>query len=178
VLDDFFNKVVSAKFARSVYGVVVDESGVDAAATQALRGEVRARRLAEGRAVNSLSKPGKVSHNARPVMRIHDCLDIVDAGDGFHIACRGCKEDFGPADGNYKDGALYRVSPKDAITELPPPSGRKSLGHYIEYFCRGCATQIDVETFVPAVEGDEVRPVWDIQISPQAIAHAAARHGD
>ena len=178
VLEDLFNKVVSAKFARSVYGVVVDDSGVDVQATRELRGAMRARRLQESSPVNAGAKTGKVSHNARPVMRVHECLDVVDTGDGFHVACRGCKEDFGPADANYKDGAVYRVTHKDGITELPPPSGRKSLGHYIEYFCRGCATQIDVETFVPAVEGDEIRPVWDIQISPHALAHAAARHDD
>ena len=49
------------------------------------------------------------------------------------------------------------------------------MGRYIEYYCPGCATLLDVETAVPEVEGETIEPVWDIQISSHAIAQAAAR---
>ena len=113
--------------------------------------------------------------NAPAVMRIHECLDIVQQGDGFSIACRKCNEDFGPADGNYKNAAVYASIDKDELTELPPPSGRHSMGRYIEYYCAGCATLLDVETHVPSVEGEAIEPVWDMQITPSAIRKAAAR---
>ncbi len=108
-------------------------------------------------------------------MRIHECLDIVEQGDGFTIACRKCNQDFGPADRNYKEACVYRSIDKDALTELPPPGGRCSMGRYVEYYCPGCATLLEVEVAVPAVEGEAVEPVWDIQIAHQSIAHAAAR---
>jgi len=178
VLDDIFNKAVSQKFAKKVYGVELKNDGheIDVSGTQKLREKMRNDRLVTAKPVKDGVARGKISDNNRRVMRIHENLDIFDTGDGFRIGCRCCKEDFGPAEGNYKDAAIYRVTAKDAITDLPPPSGRSSLGHYVEYFCAGCATQLDVETYVPKTDGDQVIPVWDIQISPAAIAHAASAH--
>jgi acetone carboxylase gamma subunit len=105
-------------------------------------------------------------------MRIHECLDIVEQADGFAVACRKCGQGFGPADRNYKDACLCRTVDKDDLTELPPPSGRRSLGRYVEYFCPGCATLLDVETTVPYVEA-VIEPVWDIEIAPASIRKAA-----
>ncbi len=178
VLDDIFNRAVSEDFARRVYGVKMKDGGheVDEEATRELRQAMRAVRLSAAKPVRESASRGRISDNSRSVMRIHESLDIFDTADGFRVGCRCCKEDFGPAERNYKEAAVYRVTHKDALTEMPPPAGRKSLGYYVEYFCQGCATQLDVETYVPATDGDTVTPIWDVQISPQAIAHAAA-HG-
>ena len=178
VLEDLFNKAVSAKFARKIHGVVLNEAGdaVDDVATEKLRKDMREARMSEARPVNPARKSVKLATNGPRLMRIHECLDIVETSDDCHIACRKCNEDFGKADGNYKDAALYRTVDKDALTELPPPSGRKSLGRYIEYFCPGCATLLDVETSVPSVEGEAVEPIWDIHISREALARASHNH--
>ncbi|NBQ39625.1 MAG: hypothetical protein EBU34_07540 [Alphaproteobacteria bacterium] len=179
VLDDFFNKAVSKKFAKRVYGVELRDDGhaVDQTATQKLRESMRAERFATSQPVKDGVARGKLSDNNRSVMRIHESLDIVDTADGFRIGCRSCKEDFGSADSNYKEAALYRVTHKDAITDLPPPAGRSSLGCYVEYFCKGCATQLDVETYVPKTDGDKVTPVWDIQISSNFERMLYEAHG-
>jgi hypothetical protein len=176
VLNDLFNKAVSAKFAHKVYGVVLDDTGqaVDQAQTEQLREQVRAQRLEHAKPVGAAPRRQKIKTNAPAVMRIHECLDIVQQGDGFNITCRKCSEDFGPAEGNYKNAAVCASIDKDALTELPPPGGRHSLGRYIEYYCPGCATLLDVETHVPSVEGEAIEPVWDMQITQEAIRRAAA----
>ena len=114
-----------------------------------MRERVREQRLQNATPVGSGERRPKIKTNAPAVMRIHECLDIVQQGDGFSIACRKCAEDFGPADGNYKQAASYASIDKDALTDLPPPGGRSSIGRYIEYYCPGCATLLDVETHVP-----------------------------
>jgi acetone carboxylase gamma subunit len=68
---------------------------------------------------------------------------------------------------------VFRVTPKDDLTELPPPGGRHSKGAYVEYFCPGCATVLDVETSCPSEEGSKIEPIWDIEISKEAIARAS-----
>ena len=117
---------------------------------------------------------GKLSSTAMPIMRIHDCLDVVAHGDDFSVACRKCSQDFGPAIGNYKAAAVYRIVPKDEVTDLPPPEGRSSIGAYVEYYCPGCATLLDVETSCPSVEGGKIEPIWDIQLTVEALHNASA----
>ena len=147
VLQDLFDRAVSRKFASKVYGVALNEPGdqVDDVETQKLRKNLRAERLAAARQISGAEVRGKLSSNAMPIMRIHDCLDVVAHGDDFSVACRKCSQDFGPAIGNYKAAAVYRIVPKDEITDLPPPEGRSSIGAYVEYYCPGCATLLDVE---------------------------------
>jgi acetone carboxylase gamma subunit len=141
-----------------------------------LRKALRSERLFEAKPVTEGHRHAKLSFsNVKPVMRIHECLDVVQHGDDFSLACRNCNEDFGPAIGNYKAAAVYRVVNKDQLTELPPPEGRHSMGAYAEYYCPGCGTMLDVETVCPALEGDEIEPIWDIEISADAIHKAAIR---
>jgi acetone carboxylase gamma subunit len=175
VLDDLFNRAVSEKFARKVYGVVLSADGdrIDEAATEKLRQSMRAERLAQAKPVDPSVKRSKLASNGPRVMRIHESLDVVAVGDGFHVACRACNEDFGPASGNYKRAAVCRATDKDAMTDLPPPEGRKSLGRYVEYFCPGCAVLLDVETSVPSEEGEAIEPIWDIEITHEALHKAA-----
>lgn len=178
VLNDLMDQAVSRKFARKVYGVVIEEKTetVDDAKTMALRDSMRAERLANARPVDPTRKPRKLTTNpVTSVMRIHECLHIVEQSEGFVMACRKCSQNLGAADGNYKSACLYRSIDKDQLTELPPPGGRHSMGRYIEYYCPGCVTLLEVEVAVPAVEGVALEPVWDIHIASYAIAEAAER---
>jgi hypothetical protein len=147
---------------------------VDDAKTEELRDSLRAKRLQAAKPVGKI-RGKRPASGLKPVMRIHECLDVVQDGDGFALACRKCSQDFGPATGNYKSASVHRVVPKDEITELPPPEGRVSMGAYVEYYCPGCGTLLDVETAVPAVEGEKLEPIWDIQLAADAIHRAAAR---
>jgi hypothetical protein len=163
--------------AEKVYGVAFNAAGnqVDDAETIKVRKRLRSERLSTAKPVSEGGVRGKLSTNARPVMRIHESLDIVADGENFSVCCRSCKQDLGPATGNYKHAAVHRVVPKDDVTELPPPEGRHSMGAYVEYYCPGCATMLDVETCCPAVDGDGVEAIWDIALTPDAVRHAAAR---
>jgi N-methylhydantoinase B len=175
VLQDLFDRAVSEKYAHKVYGVVLAAKGrqIDERQTDALRRSMREQRLSSSKPVVDGGVRGKIATNARPVMRIHECLDIVEQGDDHSVACRKCRQDLGPASANYKAAAVFRVTPKDDLTELPPPGGRHSKGAYVEYFCPGCATVLDVETSCPSEEGGKIEPIWDIEISKEAIARAS-----
>jgi acetone carboxylase gamma subunit len=178
VLRDLFDHAVSRKFAQKIYGVALDATGqaVDEAKTKDLRERIRADRLEKAVPVNPDRKARKIAANAwRPILSIHECLAIVEDAGSYSIGCRKCNQDFGAADHNYKDACVYRSIDKDELTELPPPGGRRSMGRYIEYYCPGCATLLDVETSVPEVEGEAIEPVWDIQISSDSIQKAAAK---
>jgi hypothetical protein len=176
VLQDLFDGAVSRKFASKVYGVTLNEAGdeVDNVQTQKLRQNLRSERLVAAQPIPGGEARGKLTSNARPTMRIHECQDVVAYGEDFSVACRKCSQDFGPATGNYKAAAVYRVVPKDQVTDLPPPEGRSSIGAYVEYYCPGCATLLDVETSCPSVEGGKIEPIWDIELTTQAIRKASA----
>ena len=181
VLQDLRDGAVSVRLAASVYGVVLaaDSRSVDAAATQAAREKQRADRLAHAVAVTEGRSSTKAPASSRTIMRIHETVDIVEQNGRHVCACRKCRHEFGPADANYKLGAVRHTIDKDALTGVPPPLGRKSTGTYIEYYCPGCATMLDVETTVPSVDGENPAPIWDIEIAPRAVKAAAARsiHG-
>lgn len=179
VLSDLFNQAVSRKMAQKIYGVVLSAAGdqVDEAETVKLRKQMRTDRLATAQPVSPGNVRGSLASNARPVMRIHECLDVVADGDKFTVCCRSCSQDLGAATGNYKNAAVYRAIPKDQLTELPPPGGRTSLGAYVEYFCPGCATLLDVEVACPSVEGEKIEPVWDIAVTDSALRRAASDAG-
>ena len=76
-----------------------------------------------------------------------------------------------------RSATVYRVVPKDDLTELPPPEGRHSMGAYVEYFCPGCATLIDVEVACPSLEDDKVEPMWDISLDSETVRRVAANAG-
>ncbi|MBI4490273.1 MAG: hypothetical protein HY694_14410, partial [Deltaproteobacteria bacterium] len=42
------------------------------------------------------------------------------------------------------------------------PSGEPYVGEYHEYFCPGCATQLQIDLYCPTLGGEPV--LWDIQI--------------
>src|SRR5262249_61848448 len=121
--------------ARTVYGGALSAAGKQVAEAEAgkLRKRLRAERLATAKPVLPGHVRGKLSSNARPVMRIHESLNVVADGDDFAVCCRSCSQDLGPATGNYKAATVHRVVAKDELTDLPPPEGRRSLGAYIEY---------------------------------------------
>ena len=81
--------------------------------------------------------------------------------------------DAAPHERIHASGEAHRLIDKDALTSLPPPGGRHSAAVYVEYCCPGCGTLLDVESRCPAVEGEKVEPIWDIEIAPAALAKAA-----
>ncbi len=181
VLQDVKDQAVSPKFADKIYGVVLSEDGaaVDGKATETRRGEIRAERLGEaepvgprGKATNQAPEPGEM------LARIHEYIHVVRHGNDDPITeCRKCQHNFGPAAENYKLGAVRVVIDKDELTEMPLPAGKKTLALFVTYYCPGCATALDVEAHCPAIEGDKLEPIWDIQPDMESLEKAAAAQG-
>jgi acetone carboxylase, gamma subunit len=68
---------------------------------------------------------------------------------------------FCDASENYKLYALHRCVHLKEI--MPPlPTGEPYIGEYHEYFCPGCATQLQVDLFTPSLGGEPV--LWDTRI--------------
>ncbi len=180
VLEDVLNEAVSEDHASRIYGVALDAGGgsVDHKATAARRRRLRAARL-KGSATPSGRKWTKrktAPRRGRPILRFHESLEAVEyAGGRLGIACNRCGHAMGPATGNYKDHAVRRLRDKDAVTGLPLPGGRKALGHFMEYYCPGCATLLDVEVHCPSLEDKKMAPIWDTQLSEKTLNRAAKK---
>ena len=83
--------------------------------------------------------------------------------DGLRLVrrCSRCGHLFCNANENYKLYALHRSVHLKEI--MPPlPTGEPYIGEYHEYFCPGCATQLQVDLFCPPLGGDPI--LWDTRI--------------
>ena len=141
VFEDWQNTAVTAKAAREIYGVVIDESSgtFDLERTKALRaGKRRAR-------VDGRIKPRRLA--GPQALRITENLLIrVEAGTP-HYCCSKCDADLGPSSDNYKDHCIREDNP---ITHAVPLAGDPH--RYIDadpvfrqFFCPGCGALIENE---------------------------------
>ena len=166
VLRDVVQYAASAKLAAQVYGVVVagEPAALDVAATEQRRTAIRAERLRQATAIGS--RTGAVRHDASGTLlrRVHEYVEIAKLGDGSIVSrCTKCKHVYAGQEESYKYGAVRRIVPANKWSEQPLPDGAALLAELHEYFCPGCATQVDVEIHCPALEA-EPEPVWDIRI--------------
>ena len=167
VVDDVRNRAVSLEKAKAVYGVVLDPGtlSLDESETEARRREIRDERLKEARPVGSKAasaSPGRDKNDAKPIVAIHEYLEVVDASGSKVVRCRKCHSELGKSGENYKIYALCRTKP---IRSVLPGNVVVSQPHevfYREYICPGCATLLEVDLYSPLLDEDE--PIWDIQI--------------
>jgi hypothetical protein len=141
-----------------------DGKGVDNAATETRRHEIRESRKQSGAPVSGktsgLSFP-PASNGWRQALRFHAALELSTNGKQRVIRCSRCGHLFCSADENYKLYALHRSVHLKEI--MPPlPTGEPYIGEYHEYFCPGCATQLQVDLFSPSLGGDPI--LWDTRI--------------
>jgi N-methylhydantoinase B len=167
VARDVGRRLVSGRIARLLYGVVLDaDGGVDAAATERRRAEIRDERLSgtqQGGAVGGpASEPPDLAIE-RPALQFHESLQIVGEGPGARVRCRHCGQALGRADENYKLHAVRRDRDLEQLAGRPMPDGSPYLGVLREYACPGCATLLQVDVWCPSIGGDE--DLWDIQIA-------------
>ncbi len=175
VLHDYRRGAVSRKEAGRVYGVVFDQEGsqVDLQATMAERARLRSVRRTmglRGKTSNWRNEPGK---NWRLILRFHEVLEIATEGEEYAIRCGRCGHLFCPADENYKPYALCRMINLDEFMPYPLPSGEPYEAQYYEYYCPGCATQLQVDVYCPSVGGDPV--LWDTRIHIDSLAAMSHR---
>lgn len=171
VLRDYKRGWVSSETVRETYGVVFDrlDKGVDTDATEKQRKEIRERRFHEGKPLagktSSLDKTS--GSELQTALRFHAVLEIAANKDQHVIRCRRCGHLFCHARENYKLFALHRVVHLTEFMPYPLPSGEPYIGEYHEYFCPGCATQLQVDLYCPILGGDPI--LWDTRISYDQI---------
>ncbi len=145
----------SRDVAERVYGVRLDAVGqVDAAGTEALRQEIRRRRLAEARPVDAALIPGvdrealraripAVRGDEEVLMPMGEAVEVVRARGVPLSRCGRCGHLYGPA---WEDPKVFAVMREGNITELSPLN-RYGLTEEIvvrQYYCPGCATMFTV----------------------------------
>jgi N-methylhydantoinase B len=141
VARDVGDGLVSDEVARSVYGVVLVDGGLDAAATEVAREEVRARRIRDGRPVRGREQPTAETLD-RGVLRHHVC-DTVEAVD-HALRCSVCHHRFGDYTADYKLASLMRELP---ITDASPLNRLGLVDRVVlrEFCCPGCGTAVAVD---------------------------------
>ncbi len=167
VLKDFGRGWVSRESAARIYGVVLDANGkrVDGEATMQKRQQIRESRLREAKpaAGKTSSYDGNGKKELKTILKFHAALEIAGDRKSPVIRCQRCGHLFCSAKENYKLYALHRVVDLKDFMPYPLPTGEPYIGEYHEYFCPGCATQLQVDLYCPPLGGEPI--LWDIRIS-------------
>ncbi len=139
---DLEDYAITPAAARSLYGAVLDESGmVDAEATAAERARIRNSRLNGGA---GLSRPGELLFEAS------SCLDARHDASGDYWACGKCSADLGPLHENYKMHCIREDNPVSSSNPLIGDPSRyiDDAVTFRQFFCTGCGSLIDNEIAV------------------------------
>jgi N-methylhydantoinase B len=141
---DVDNAAVSAAAARETYGVVIGTDGkADLAATERVRGEMRAARMARGRRPSG--EIGKVGGKRRLVATA--TLVIHDTPAGPRHACARCETDLGPASANYKEHCIRDDREIQTANPLVGDPARflDETPVFRQFYCPGCGALIENE---------------------------------
>jgi N-methylhydantoinase B len=150
VADDVENGLVSVEWAARAYGVVLDEhGGVDEAATEKLRKEIREdRRKAAGIAVEDVPVAQAWDAIGEGV-RVAESVYVDGAGDEFRLRCV-CGQDLGSAEDSPKIAAAQATRPVQAIgPEVNPHMIAGARFVLREFYCPSCFTRLEVEIARP-----------------------------
>jgi N-methylhydantoinase B len=166
VLRDYGRGWASQEAVEKMYGVVFDREGkaVDAGLTEQERKRIREVRYAKGRphSGKTTSLEGETANGWRSIIQFHAVLDIAANGRTYAIRCTRCGHIFCGAEENYKLYALHQVVDLNDFMPDPLPSGEPYIGEYHEYYCPGCATQLQVDLYCPMLGGEPI--LWDTRI--------------
>ena len=145
--------IVSPCVANEVYGVVLRRENYppDREATAKRRREIRDHRLREGKAhagsTSGLSESIRGLAGWKETLRFHEVLAVMQHKAVQVIGCVRCGHLFCQAKDNYKRFALRRARDLLELAHRTVPSGESYIGGYYEYYCPGCATLLQVDTF-------------------------------
>jgi len=157
VLADVVAEAVTAGEAERLYGVVLRDGAVDAAATEARRAGVREERMGwSGPAETRAAAPGSRLRAVGPE------LVAVDDDGGQALACGGCLTVLSPADGNWKDGARVHEVPLEEGNRHQPPVATLADDDVVlrQFACPGCGRLLDNE-----VRRAAEAPLWDFRLA-------------
>jgi N-methylhydantoinase B len=162
VARDVRRRIVSSGLAEQLYGVIVDGSNfvLNKGATEKCRREIREERFRVGKAyagiVSAFPERLKSESNWRAVFRFHEYLAVAQNGKTQVVQCIRCGHLFCEPKDNYKRYALRRVRDLLELAGRFVPSGEPYIGGYYEYYCPGCLTLLQVDTFCSVMpEHDE-----------------------
>jgi len=156
VAKDTRRNIVSPRIAEEIYGVVLSQRSpvADSAATLKRRQEIREERMRESKtfsvAVSGLSEAIRKSTAWQQILKFHEYLAIVRNGKTEAIRCVRCGHLFCQKQENYKLYALRRERGLFDLAQRLVPSGESYLGGYLEYYCPGCATLLQIDSFCDA----------------------------
>jgi acetone carboxylase gamma subunit len=171
VAKDVRRGIVSPRVAAEIYGVVLNQDfpGPDNAATLKRRQEIREERMRESRTfsgtTSSLSDAVRRSTAWQQILKFHEYLAIARNGKTEAIRCIHCGHLFCEKHDNYKLYALRRECDFYDLARRLVPSGESYLGGYLEYYCPGCATLLQVDSFCDAFP-DSKEPFYDFYQEP------------
>lgn len=174
VAKDVRRGVVTSRIAEKVYGVVMNQSGraPDPEATRKRRQEIREERMREGRptsgTTSSLPQLLGSSTSGDEVLKFHEYLDGVRHGDTEVVSCVRCGHLFCQKDDNYKRYALRWERDLYDLAQRLVPSGEPYLGGYYEYYCPGCATLLQVDSFCTTFPNSK-EPLQDFYPKSQLV---------
>jgi N-methylhydantoinase B len=146
---------VSIGGAELMYGVVINEDGVDFDGTKQLRAQRASSRL------DSVGGPRNqddlVIHGLEDAHQIGAHFCVVRAGDTFRFACLECGADLAPADGNYKDGCVPVDVELEETNVLAIAPGEWVDAPVVlrEFYCPVCATTLDSEMTLKGMPGNQ-----------------------
>jgi acetone carboxylase gamma subunit len=169
VAKDVRRRIVSSRIAEEIFGVVLNQDSPDSAATLKRRQEIREARMREGKtfsgASSSLSDAVRRSTAWQQILKFHEHLAIAKNGKTEAIRCIRCGHLFCQKDENYKLYAPRRERDLYNLAQSLVPSGESYLGGYLEYYCPGCATLLQVDGFCDAFP-DSKEPLYDFYQEP------------
>ncbi len=156
VARDVRRGITSPRIAEKIFGVVLDLGGPgpDAAATRKRREQIRNERAREGKpfsgAISNVPRALRNSTRWEQVLKFHEYLAVVKNGKAQVIRCDRCGHLLCEKDDNYKRYALRRERDLFDLAQRLVPSGEPYLGGYYEYYCPGCLTLLQVDSFCSA----------------------------
>jgi len=148
VLADIVEFRVTAKAARSVYGVVLDDDNqrIDSAATVQLRDRIRERRRALARMPVAAASSDRIEPGEGE--RWNDNLTQVGTGSAGTLFCRYCGRSICAAGGDYLDNlAVIEGPPSEAGPQIfaRPDLFVDERIVFRQYCCPGCFTAFATE---------------------------------
>jgi N-methylhydantoinase B len=146
--------VVSPAAARSAYGVVLTDGGVDSAATEAERGRQRDERFARAGAPRQTFSPNGGGGGEGGL----EFGSVLYSSEADEYRCAGCATAIAPGDANWKDYVPHTHGP--AVSLEQRGLGESFRVHenaavsVAEFFCPDCKGLLSVEIYV---DGDPYR---------------------
>lgn len=170
VFDDWRNGAVTAKAARELYGVAIDEAKetLDEAGSKTLRESVRRGRIKARKVAPRILKS--------PVaLRVSENLLVRMEGKTAHHCCSKCDADLGSTAENYKDHCLRHDETVHHATPLAGDPKRyiDAVPQFRQFFCPGCGALIENEmalAYDPVVRDIEVTVIEAMVARPKEAA--------